>query len=79
MYTYIKICIYRDSHVFLQQRHITDHVMAIGAIAQTRHMKVLLFNAFENLPKDRYSLESGPRPPSTCHWGGWTTKKTCLH
>ena len=38
-----------------------------------RHMHLLPRNAFENLPKDRYSLKSGPRPPNTCHWGGWTT------
>ena len=67
MYTYIKICIYRDSHVFLQQRHITDQVLAVDAIAQTRHMIQVPLNVFENLPKDRYSLESGPQPTSTCH------------
>ena len=70
------VCIDIVYHIFLQQRHITHQILAIGAIA-LRHMHLLPRNAFENLPKDRYSLESGPRPTSTCHWGGWTTKKHC--
>ena len=42
------VCIDIVYHIFLQQRHITHQILAIGAIA-LRHMHLLPCNAFETM------------------------------
>ena len=60
------VCIDIVYHIFLQQRHITHQILAIGAIA-LRHMHLLPCNAFETMllktcPRIATPWNPGPDP-----------------